>query len=121
MSKTSRGWYWSHLSRIYTHLDWYLKESFETASSVELAMSDILADLQTCSGVKIRRETVLRYNANQFSRYQTAPIEWIGADTFRLNQNYYRLLDEKVFAPRIGIRGPPKKYTQGEKELDNQS
>ncbi len=120
MASTARREYVAHLSRVYHHLDWYLKESFERVSSTELSMSDILVDLQDCSGVKIRKETVFKYNAKQFSSYQTAPLEWIGSETFQLNENYYRLLGEKVFAPRIGIRGPPKKRIRDEKKLNEQ-
>ena len=82
-------------------------------------MPKILSELRDPSGVKIREETVLRYNSRQFIRYQTAPLEWAGDNIYRLNPNYYDLLSEKVFAPRIGKRGPPQKYTQYEDKLDN--
>ena len=83
-------------------------------------MPEILTELKNLTSIKVRAGTVLNYNARQFSLYQTAPLEWIGEDIYRLNDNYYRLLQDKVFEPRIGKFGPLKKYTKGEKSLDYQ-
>ncbi len=118
MAKTSRGQYVSHLTRVYYHLDWYLEQGFKNQTADRLTMSDIRADLHNSTGVKISAKTILKYNARQFSRYQTAPLECVGSDIFRLNANYYGLFRHKVFPPRKGKRGPPKKYTSDEQELD---
>lgn len=117
MAKTSRAEYVSHLSRVYNHLDWYLEQIFKNRTTTKLPLPRIRADLRDSTHVKIRAETICRYNAKQFSCYQTAPLEWIGDNMFRLNNNYYRLLHDKVFEPRIGKFGPPKKYTKDEASL----
>lgn len=120
MPRTLRGKYISHLSRVYNHLDYYLQEAFKNRAVDELPMSDIRVELKNSSNIKIRKDTILKYNARQFSRYQTAPLEWAGDDIFSLNESYYRLLREKVFAPRIGKRGPPRKYRGRAKQSDAQ-
>jgi len=119
MAKTLRASYKSHLSRISGHLDWYLRKTYEKSAGDKLSITEIQHYLRALTNVKIRESTILKYNSAQFSSYQTAPLEWIGDDSYRLNDNYYRLLKDKIFEPRIGIRGPPKKYTRDEDELDN--
>lgn len=111
MPETPRGKYFSHLSRIYNHLDWYLQETFKNQPTGQLSMTEIGTGVHDSTGVKVREQTILKYNAQQFSLFQTAPLEWVGDDIYRMNDNYYRLLGEKVFAPKIGRPGRPKKNT----------
>ena len=109
MATTPRGEYVTHLSRIRNHLDWYLQQTFTSRTSDQLPIADIRTEVRDSTGVKVREQTILNYNARQFSRYQTAPLEWVGDDNYRMNENYYRLLGEKVFAPKVGRPGRPKK------------
>ncbi len=111
--------YRTRQSRIYNHLGWYLKESFNGTLSETQSISDIQEALAGFSGIKLRRETILAYNTRQFSLHQTSPLERIGEDVYRINENYYRLLKEKVFAPRVGKHGRRRKeYTQGDTEVN---
>lgn len=99
------------MSRTYNHLNWYIQEAFQNIGSNELAMTNIQSQLRNSSNIKIHKATILKYNSGQFDRYQTAPLEWVGDDIYRLNENYYRLLGERVCAPRMGKPGRPKRYT----------
>jgi len=111
--------YRTRQSRIYNHLGWYLKETFKGNLSDKLTISKIQTTLAGLSGIKLRKRTILLYNTRQFAQYHTAPLERVTDDTYKLNENYYRMLEEKVFAPRVGRPGRPrKKYTQGDEELD---
>jgi hypothetical protein len=108
------------LSRISCHLDWYLRKAYEKSTVDKLSITEIQHHLKALTNVKFRESTILKYNSSLFSSYQTAPLEWIGGHIYRLNDNYYKLLKDKIFEPRIEIRGPPKKYTKGESQLDYQ-
>ena len=111
--------YRTHQARIYNHLGWYLKETFKGNQSDKLSISKIQTTLAGLSGIKLRKRTILMYNTRQFAQYQMAPLERATADTYKLNENYYQMLEEKIFAPRVGRPGRPrKKYTQGDEELD---
>jgi hypothetical protein len=111
--------YRTRQSRIYNHLAWYLRESFSDNSSDRLTISEIQTALEDLSGIKLRKKTILDFNKRQFSTHQTAPLERFGRDLYRLNNNYFCLLEEAIFAPRIGKPGRPrKKHTGGEVESD---
>ena len=97
-----------------------MQEAFKNLNATELALKDIRIEIRNTTSVKIRKETITKYNAHQFCLYQTAPLEWVGDDLFALNRNYYRLLGEKVFAPRVGRRGRPKKHGTDKTDLDTQ-
>jgi hypothetical protein len=120
MTKTYRGPYKSRLSRIAGHLDWYLRETYQRSAQDKLSLEDIQRGLRALTNIRVRQKTILKYNAARFSSHQIAPLEWTGDNKYRLNHNYYHLLKDKVFEPRVGIRGPPKKYTKGERALDYQ-
>lgn len=114
-----RGKYITHLSRIRNHLDWYLLTAFRDTNASNMTISEIRTELHGVCGVKLRRDTILDYNARQFKKYQMAPLEWAGDDLYALNENYYHLVQEKVFAPREGKPGRPRKYVPQEISLDN--
>jgi nicotinic acid phosphoribosyltransferase len=120
MAKTFRGPYKSYLSRISGHLDWYLRKTYTRTGQDKLSIADIQRYLKTLTNVRFRKKTILKYNAEKFYSHQKAPLEWTGDNNYRLNQSYYQLMKDKVFEPRIGIRGPPKKFTKGEQALDYQ-
>lgn len=117
--------------RLYAHMDWYLQETLGSAEASEWTIAEIRKALGTAVGVKPFAGTILDYNAGQFQEYQTAPLERAGPDTYRLNDNYYRLFSAKVRGPRQNRqhqgnpsapmtagtrtkRGRPPKYEPGE-------
>jgi len=111
--------YRTRQSRMYGHLAWYIRQSYKNSCPETQPLSDIQEALAKLSGIKPRKETILKYNAHQFALHQTAPLENVGGGMYQLNENYYRQLGERVFGPRMGRLGrPKKKYTQGDEVLD---
>jgi len=95
-------------ARFRKHIDWYLEYALDEEDHVEWTLNEIIGVIQKNAGIRPSATTILDYNRGRFEDYQIAPLERAGADTFKLNQNYYKLFGGAVREPRSKQPGRPR-------------
>lgn len=105
----SRGPYDKKYSRVTRHVDWYLHESLGKMPDENWTMEEIQTSLDTETGIKMTGDTIRKYNAQQFLRFETAPLNRVSDTQYALNSEYYRLMGDLVSEPGQAKLGRPRK------------
>jgi len=108
MNSDSTKSYKCKWARFRKHIDWHLKYALDEEGHVEWTLNEISEAIQKHTDIRPSTTTILDYNKGRFKDYQIAPLERSGTDTFKLNQNYYKLFGETVREPRARQSGRPR-------------
>jgi len=103
-----------------THLDAIIYRIFSENHGAELSIEDIQDKIEEKWDIRPYRATILRHALNFYQEHLIPLICKTGfsMETYRLNTQLHLQEWEEFFKPKP--RGRPKKYTQGEQELDSQ-
>jgi len=91
-SKNSAPWSTLH-TRVYNHLDYFLKESLENADGF-LTLNEIRKLLKEKTGFLFHPETLRKYNRRYAEKYGMGPLCQFG-EKFKLNHCLYELKEIK--------------------------
>ncbi len=83
-------------SRIYRHLDYFIKRILESQNIESLTESELLTQTELETGFKINRQTVRKYLDRLQERYRESPLE----PFYKVNQGFFERHPAK----------PPKDY-----------
>jgi len=106
--------------RLHVHIDWYLRSAIPLdEEGKSWTLEQIQDKLQTSTGIKPGKSTILRRNTQLFQQYQCSPLRRVDYEHYILDSIYYLIAGDKVRPPPSGPGRPRKKYTYGEKQIDN--
>lgn len=113
--------YHARMISLHTHIDWYLYSTLLPEDEEKRwNLEEIRDKIRTVTGIKLRKSTILRRNAQFFQEYQCSPLRRVDQEQYALDPVYFSVAGDKVRPPQTGPGRPRKKYTQGDQELDGQ-